>query len=94
MLQNIRDGLHRHKWLGYIVLGALALVFAAWGAYGIVNLNIDNANYAAEAGGQKISIQGRATPGAARRAACSRASAVPTFRPCCATASRTRCSRA
>ena len=57
MLQNIRDGLHRHKWLGYIVLGALALVFAAWGAYGIVNLNIDSANYAAEAGGQKISIQ-------------------------------------
>ncbi len=57
MLQSIRDGLHRHKWLGYLVLGALALVFAAWGAYGIVNLNIENANYAAEAGGQKISIQ-------------------------------------
>jgi peptidyl-prolyl cis-trans isomerase D len=57
MLQSIRDGLHRHKWLGYVVLGALALVFAAWGAYGIVNLNIDNANYAAEADGQKISIQ-------------------------------------
>ena len=57
MLQNIRDGLHRHKWLGYVVLGALALVFAAWGAYGIVNLNIGDANYAAEAGGQKISIQ-------------------------------------
>jgi peptidyl-prolyl cis-trans isomerase D len=57
MLQRIRDGLHRHKWLGYVVLGALALVFAAWGAYGIVNLNIDNANYAAEAGSQKISVQ-------------------------------------
>jgi peptidyl-prolyl cis-trans isomerase D len=57
MLQRIRDGLHRHKWLGYVVLGALALVFAAWGAYGIVNLNIDNANYAAEADGQKISMQ-------------------------------------
>jgi len=57
MLQSIRDGLHRHKWLGYVVLGALALVFAAWGAYGIVNLNVDNANYAAEASGQKISIQ-------------------------------------
>jgi peptidyl-prolyl cis-trans isomerase D len=57
MLQRIRDGLHRHKWLGYVVLGALALVFAAWGAYGIVNLNVDNANYAAEAGGEKISIQ-------------------------------------
>jgi peptidyl-prolyl cis-trans isomerase D len=57
MLQRIRDGLHRHKWLGYVVLGALALVFAAWGAYGIVNLNIDNASYAADADGQKISIQ-------------------------------------
>jgi len=57
MLQRIRDGLHRHKWLGYVVLGALALVFAAWGAYGIVNLNVGSANYAAEAGGQKISIQ-------------------------------------
>jgi peptidyl-prolyl cis-trans isomerase D len=57
MLQRIRDGLGRHKWLQYTLLGALALVFAAWGAYGIVNLNVDSANYAAEAGGQKISIQ-------------------------------------
>lgn len=57
MLQRIRDGLHRNKWLGYVVLGALALVFAAWGAYGIVNLNFDNASYAADADGQKISIQ-------------------------------------
>lgn len=57
MLQRIRDGLHRHKWLGYVVLGALALVFAAWGAYGIVNLNVGNANYAAEAGGEKITLQ-------------------------------------
>ena len=57
MLQRIRDGLSRHKWLQYTMLGALALVFAAWGAYGIVNLNVDNANYAAEAAGQKISIQ-------------------------------------
>jgi peptidyl-prolyl cis-trans isomerase D len=57
MLQRIRDGLHRHKWLGYVVLGALALVFAAWGAYGIVNLNVGSTNYAAEAGGEKISLQ-------------------------------------
>jgi len=57
MLQRIRDGLHRHKWLGYVVLGALALVFAAWGAYGIVNLNVGNTNYAAEAGGEKITFQ-------------------------------------
>jgi peptidyl-prolyl cis-trans isomerase D len=57
MLQRIRDGLHRHKWLGYVVLGALALVFAAWGAYGIVNLNVGSTNYAAEAGGAKITLQ-------------------------------------
>src|SRR5580700_7837681 len=57
MLQSIRDGLSRHKWLQYTLLGALALVFAAWGAYGIVNLNVGNANYAAEVGSQKISIQ-------------------------------------
>ena len=57
MLQRIRDGLHSHKWLGYLVLGALALVFAAWGAYGIVNVNLNASNYAAEAGGQKISVE-------------------------------------
>lgn len=57
MLQSIRDGLGRHKWLQYTLLGALALVFAAWGAYGIVNLNVEGANYAAEAGGTKISLQ-------------------------------------
>ena len=57
MLQSIRDGLGRHKWLQYTLLGALALVFAAWGAYGIVNLNVQNASYAAEANGQKISLQ-------------------------------------
>ena len=57
MLQSIRDGLQSHKWLMYIVLGALALIFAAWGAYGIVNFNTGGSSYAAEAGGQKISIE-------------------------------------
>ena len=57
MLQSIRDGLGRHKWLQYTMLGALALVFAAWGAYGIVNLNVQNASYAAEANGEKVSLQ-------------------------------------
>jgi peptidyl-prolyl cis-trans isomerase D len=57
MLQSIRDTLHKHKWAGYVVLGALALVFAAWGAYGIVNLNVGAENYAAKAGGETITIQ-------------------------------------
>jgi peptidyl-prolyl cis-trans isomerase D len=57
MLQSIRDGLGRHKWLQYTLLGALALVFAAWGAYGFVNLNVGASSYAAEAGGEKITLQ-------------------------------------
>jgi peptidyl-prolyl cis-trans isomerase D len=57
MLQSIRDGLQSHKWLMYIVLGALALIFAAWGAYGIVNFNTGGSTYAAEADGQKVSIE-------------------------------------
>lgn len=57
MLQRIRDTLSAQKWLAYVVLGALALVFAAWGAYGIVNLNVGMTNYAAEAGGEKISVE-------------------------------------
>ena len=57
MLQGIRDGLQRHKWLTYAVLGSLALIFAAWGAYGIVNFSATGSTYAAEANGQKIPVE-------------------------------------
>jgi peptidyl-prolyl cis-trans isomerase D len=57
MLQRIRDSLQSHKWLTYTVIGALVLVFAAWGAYGIVDLSIGTGNYAAKANGEKITIQ-------------------------------------
>ena len=57
MLQSIRDGLQSQKWLMYIVLGLLALIFAAWGAYGIVSFNTGSSSYAAEAGGQKVPIE-------------------------------------
>ena len=56
MLQKITDTIDTHKWLWYSILGALALVFAAWGAYGIVNLNFSTSSYAAEAEGQTISL--------------------------------------
>ena len=56
MLQKITDTIERHKWLWYSVLGALALVFAAWGAYGLVNLNVSTSSFAAEANGQTISL--------------------------------------
>src|SRR5271154_4810351 len=59
MLQRIGDSLHstRYRWFWYITLGALALVFAAWGAYGVVNLNVGGSGYAAEADGTKISLE-------------------------------------
>src|SRR3977135_3562444 len=57
MLQRIGDSLKGKKWLAYLVLGALALVFAAWGAYGVVNLSFGGSNYAAEANGSKISLE-------------------------------------
>ncbi len=56
MLQKITDTIETHKWLWYTILGALALVFAAWGAYGIVNLNFSTSSYAAKANGQEISL--------------------------------------
>lgn len=56
MLQRITDTIDTHKWLWYSILGALALVFAAWGAYGIVNLNFSTSSFAAEADGQQISL--------------------------------------
>ena len=57
MLQRIRDSLESQKWLTYVVLGLLAIIFAAWGAYGIVNLSVGGATYAAKAGGAEISVE-------------------------------------
>ncbi len=60
MLQRIGDALKgskHHRWFAYVVMGLLSLVFVAWGAYGIVNLNVGGSNYAAEANGTKISLE-------------------------------------
>ena len=57
MLQRLTDSLETHKWFWYTILGALAVVFAAWGAYGLVNLNFGGASWAAKVNGQTISLQ-------------------------------------
>jgi peptidyl-prolyl cis-trans isomerase D len=57
MLQRIRDGLQSQKWLAAVVLGALAVVFAAWGAYGIVDLSIGAGSYAAKVDGEKVPVK-------------------------------------
>jgi peptidyl-prolyl cis-trans isomerase D len=56
MLQKIRDSLQSQRWLAIVVLGALALVFAAWGAYGIVNIKVAGGDYAAKVGSEKLSL--------------------------------------
>ena len=56
MLQKITDTIDTHKWLWYSILGALAFVFAAGGAYGILNLYFSPSSSAAEAAGQTISL--------------------------------------
>jgi peptidyl-prolyl cis-trans isomerase D len=56
MLQNIRDSMQSHRWLWFMVLGALAFVFVAWGAYGIVSLNLTSGDYAAKVGSEKLSL--------------------------------------
>ncbi|HEY4342389.1 MAG TPA: peptidyl-prolyl cis-trans isomerase [Steroidobacteraceae bacterium] len=57
MLQQIGDSLKGHKWLTYTVFGALALIFAAWGAYGIANLNFGSSSYAAKVNGHTIAYE-------------------------------------
>jgi peptidyl-prolyl cis-trans isomerase D len=55
MLQNLGDKLKSQRWLASIVLGLLALVFAIWGAYGIVNVSIGAPDYALKVNGERIS---------------------------------------
>jgi peptidyl-prolyl cis-trans isomerase D len=55
MLQKIRD--HLHGPIGYTILGAIALVFVAWGAYGIVDVGIGQSAYAAKVDGEKIPLE-------------------------------------
>ena len=45
MLQNIGDVLKGQRWLAFLVLGLLILVFALWGTYGIVDLTFGTPKY-------------------------------------------------
>ncbi|HXS28372.1 MAG TPA: peptidyl-prolyl cis-trans isomerase [Steroidobacteraceae bacterium] len=54
MLQRIGDALTSRKWLTYTLFGALALIFAAWGAYGIATVHFGTGNNAAKVNGEVI----------------------------------------
>jgi peptidyl-prolyl cis-trans isomerase D len=55
MLQNISDKLKSQRWLATAVLGLLAVIFAAWGAYGIVNVSFAPQDYGLKVNGERIS---------------------------------------
>ena len=56
MLQNIGDKLKTHRWLAFVVLGLLALIFTLWGAYGIVDLSFGAPNYALKVNGEEVPL--------------------------------------
>ena len=57
MLQSIADKLKAHRWLAGIVLGAIALFFVVWGAYGVVNISFGPSNYGLKVNGDSISTE-------------------------------------
>jgi peptidyl-prolyl cis-trans isomerase D len=62
MLQNIGDKLKGQaegggrsgRWFWYLIIGVLALVFAAWGPYTVVDLTFGQDGYAAKVNGEEI----------------------------------------
>jgi peptidyl-prolyl cis-trans isomerase D len=57
MLQNIGDKLKSQRWLATALLGLLALIFAAWGAYGIVNVSFSPQDYGLKVNGERVSTE-------------------------------------
>lgn len=55
MLQSIGDKLKSQRWLAAPLLGLLAVIFAAWGAYGIVNISFAPQDYGLKINGERIS---------------------------------------
>ncbi len=54
MLQNIGDILKGQRWLAFLVLGLLILVFALWGTYGIVDLTFGAPKYGLKVNGEEV----------------------------------------
>ncbi|MGH8230832.1 MAG: peptidyl-prolyl cis-trans isomerase [Steroidobacteraceae bacterium] len=57
MLQAISDKLKQARWLGIGVLGLMAVLFALWGAYGVVNLSFGAPDYGLKVNGERISVE-------------------------------------
>jgi peptidyl-prolyl cis-trans isomerase D len=56
MLQKFGDVLKGQRWLAFLVLGLLILVFALWGTYGIVDVTLGAPKYGLKVNGEEIPI--------------------------------------
>jgi len=56
MLQDLGDTLKNHRWFGILILVALGLIFAMWGAYGVVDLSFGTPNYAVKVNGEEVPL--------------------------------------
>ncbi len=54
MLQNIGDVLKGQRWLAFLILGLLILVFALWGTYGVVDLTFGTPKYGLKVNGEEV----------------------------------------
>ncbi|MDE2251462.1 MAG: SurA N-terminal domain-containing protein [Gammaproteobacteria bacterium] len=54
MLQNIGDALKGQRWLAFLILGLLILVFALWGTAGVVDLTFGSPKYGLKVNGEEI----------------------------------------
>ena len=84
MLQNIGDILKGQRWLAFLVLGLLILVFALWGTYGIVDLTFGAPKYGLKVNGEEIPDRDAAARLAGAPVAVPAADSRPTFRRPCA----------
>jgi peptidyl-prolyl cis-trans isomerase D len=57
MLQAINDKLKRTRWLGAVLLGLLGVIFALWGAYGVVNISFSAVDYGLKVNDERISAE-------------------------------------
>ena len=57
MLQAINDKLKRTRWLGAVLLGLLGVIFALWGAYGVVNISFSAVDYGLKVNDERVSAE-------------------------------------
>ena len=54
MLQSIRDGLHNRKWLAWVALAPIALIFVFWGGSNSLDFSGVSRQDAVEVDGEKV----------------------------------------